>query len=154
MYSLPLREFVDIHLGVTVNQVGGVVVRDRLHDKRPIARHHAKVIQALTKNKVICYIEWPDPAFYPNADPILWDLQCWVESAERLEKERKRQHDSYIARCINERNITIIGKEVMKKLFVSIECGESIARTYLKHKMLGEIKWVGVTKLITKEEEL
>lgn len=156
--TIYLKDFLDSHLG---RREDG----SHMWYCRPVDDNIASVIEHLTGNKHTCYIEHfdstsevverPLDSLPLPGKPILWEYSAWVSHSVRWQLSQQRSNKERIQRFIFEQNVKIIAKKFMEFCCVdNLEVAKATAYSMLKNGMYGNIRALGVKKLITKEEEL
>jgi hypothetical protein len=138
--TIPLRDFVDILIGDA--------------DNCPIPQQYAELVFLLTKNEHTCFIEWADE-MSPNLQvPLMWRIPAWRQRTESWLRAKNYSDKERVKRWIFEGNVQRITKELMKISGLEEHLARIAAFSMLKNNKTGNIKMVGVQKLIEKESEL
>jgi hypothetical protein len=119
-------------------------------------------IEQITGWKEYCYIQreecndWRDEkiTFRKLLNPILWYRQRWLEQSEHWNTIKGQSELDRIQRRIFEANVKIVTAAVSSVLSIEGDAAHSVARKLLRDKKYQNIRALGVSKLITKEEEL
>lgn len=153
--TIPLTELVDAYLGVV--WLNGEY--QRMWNSRPIPSDIASIILLLTKNKTHCYIQEADEMSPHLKGPLLWDLSAWQVECDRWSKAKVASDKRRIERFIFEANIKIVSKAICSITLwdgneKEMEKIQATAFTLLSSKKMGNIRALGINKLIEKENEL
>ncbi len=141
LITIPLSEYVDAKLG------------SGTWNYKEIKTNIAELIEIKCKNTFICAIQWPDK--YNGLDnPLLWPIAGWRDATERWQAEKKRSEERRIAKFIFEANMRVVSAKAMKYFSIDDTFAQPIAHQYLIKKRLNALLTIGVTRIITSEEEL
>ena len=151
--QIPLKDFIAFALGIEHDDAGNIIQHRHVKEHEFIPIDIANSIYAICENKHTAYIE-----FLPNSQPILWDFAQWQTDSKRASILKETSDKERIARFIAEANIKLFSKAFAKTLSVSIESAEIIASHLIKEnnpeKLKASMLLLGLTKMITKKEEL
>lgn len=153
--TIPLTELVDAYLGVV--WLNGEY--QRMWNSRPIPPDIASIILLLTKNKTHCYIQEADEMSPHLKGPLLWDLSAWQVECDRWSKAKVASDRRRIERFIFQANIKLIFRAIAQMCYWDGSPREeerilATAFTLLNGKKYGNIRALGINKLIEKENEL
>lgn len=151
LLTLPLTDFVDSHLGRGLDEQGKV---RHLWHSRPIAKHLATIIYALTKNEHTCCIQWADQYNPELREPVLWEYGAWINSTEKWMRAKVRSDMERVERNILAANTKIVAKAWADFSGVNVREAEVVAYRLLSGNNSTGIRVFYEGKLITKEEEL
>lgn len=150
--TLPLTSFIESHLGIRLNEAGE---REQSWHYRTIKKELAEIILVLTKNESHCYIEFPSINSPHLTEPMLWELSAWNIHHDKWTREKIRSDRERVARFILETNVKIVARAFMELTCVDdLDKAKAHAFSLITSKKFGNIRALGVHKLITKEEEL
>ena len=152
--TLPsIEDFLDSHLGISLDSNGNIIKGSRIHSSRPISFHLAELILALCENKHTCYIEFP-PAYSIQRDPVIWSWKDWIDSQERHERRKAQAHKDRIERFLYEDNVELVTKGLVKEMGFDEDKARAMAFRAVRTNNKGLLFVSKVEKLKTKEEEL
>ena len=151
--TIPLKSFLQSHLGVSLDETGNIVKNQHIWSSRPIDKSIADVIFAICRNEHTCYIEYPSE-FSMRSSPILWAFNEWKQSNELNERIKKRAHDERVDRFLFVDNVKILAEAAVKKYGFTYAQAEAMALKWVKTGNKGALIITGVEKLKTKESEL
>ena len=151
--TIPLKDFIQSHLGISLDESRNIVPNQHIWSHRPIKKELADIIFHLCRNEHTCYIEYPSE-FSMQREPILWSFNEWVQSNELLEKQRKRSDDERTSRFLYEDNVETLTKACMKEFGFDYERARGMAFKWVKDGNKGALMICKVEKLKTKKEEL
>lgn len=151
--TIPLRDFIQSHLGISLDETFNIVPNQHIWSSRPIKKEIADVIFALCNNEHTCYIEYPSE-FSMQREPILWAYNEWIQSNELEEKRKRRSHDERVQRFLFVDNVELMTRACMKEFKFSYEQARGMALKWVKSGNKGAMMICKVDKLKTKEEEL
>lgn len=114
----------------------------------------ADLLTLLAKDQETYHIQHPSLDCPDLEYPRLWNLHQWRISVESWRVARERSERERVERWIQQKNCSIISKHILRFALVNESQANLLAYRWLKRKDFDRIKWVGVTKLITKESEL
>lgn len=149
--TLPISTLVDLALGI--RKKNGHT--EQMWNSIEIPPLLAEIIEAKTGNKNNCYIQHADE-MSPHLDwPLLWELSAWHIEYDSWMRQKIHSDKERVKRFIFEANVKIIARAIMELLGSdNFESCKLTAFSLLKNNKMGNIRAIGVTKLITREEEL
>lgn len=151
--TIPLQDFIDSHLGVSLDSTGNIIPGDNLYPFKPIKLSIAELLYAMCENKHTCYIEFPSPNSIQN-DPILWSWKAWILSQERYEKIKAHSHKERINRHLYNDNVETLTKAIIKEFGFDEEKAKVMAYKWTSQKNKSALVILKLEKYKTKEEEL
>ena len=140
--TIPLEDLYDCILG---------------HEKRgvqSIPLETASLLHELVKHGTAYKVEFSDQWGEALECPLFWSYKEWSESNQRYEKQKNYSQRERIKSFIFDANIKIVSKYLIKELLYEEESAVALAYSLLKGQKYGNIRAIGIKKLITKEEEL
>lgn len=139
-FQITLEDFLNSHLGSD--------------HSRPIPQHLAEIVEIISKDLLVCYVQWPDQ-YSPHLDgPILWRYKYWYDDNERIMRARKRSEDERIKRFIFEANVRLVARFCKTHFGQDDNWSSVTAFSLMKKGNMKAIKALGIEKLIETEEEL
>lgn len=151
--TICLKDFIQSHLGISLDESGNIVEGQHIWASRPIRKEIADVIYALCGNRHTCYIEYPSE-FSMTRGPKLWAYNDWIQSNELEEKRKKRSHEERVDRFLYVDNVETMARACMKRFGFDYKQSRAMALRWVKQGNKGAMIVCGVDKLKTKEEEL
>lgn len=151
--SLPLATLVKELLGKHI-----VHYRDGKHCIS-VSQETAFAIFMACGNAHTCHVQFPSDKFNvdmfgaPIESPLVWDLNAWRTSSERHLRAKLKAKAEKEAMDIFEANRKIVARAILKMTGLNPDQANIIAHRWLKDNS-PRIEAIGVTKLITKVEEL
>jgi hypothetical protein len=142
--TLPLSDFVWDLLGDEVNGIACTSITEQT----------AIILQHLLKDSLLWKVEFNDKEGNPLKSPLLWRYKEWRTSSDTYHRQKKYDYDRRIKLFIKEKNVDNIARSIMKDTKMSIEQARPIAAKLLEKGNLEVIQYMGVSRIITKEEEL
>lgn len=114
----------------------------------------AVILHALIKDGLLYKVqfEWWDGTLLEV--PKLWSYDEWSQSNNNWKSQKKRQKDENIRDWIFKANVKIISSRLQKEFLSPEDKANATAFSWLKGKKYGKIRGIGISKLITREEEL
>lgn len=88
------------------------------------------------------------------SQPRLWNKKAFQSDSQKQLLAKQYSHKRIITQRLFDANVRIIKRVVTQELAVEGEGARSLAYQLLKNNKHQQIKALGVTKLLTKEEEL
>lgn len=142
--TLSVKSFIDVALG-----------RSYWHD-RPLPPDVGEILLLITRNspEFGCFIQTRDEFNQPLSEPVLWKYSAWSDSHERYVRQKKRSEEERVKRFIFEANVNTVAKRIAAVLGVTGDAGRMTAIQLVRANKQGTLRFLGVNKLITKEEEL
>lgn len=119
----------------------------------PISYDRANAIVAITGNQKLCYVQFPSEDCPELTSPLLWSYGAWAASVEKFRRAKERSERERVQRRIDEANIKLIMRAVMRFASVDSSQAQMLATRMILRQQFLKIEMLGV-KLITKEEEL
>ena len=125
---------------------------------RPISMSTAEVLLLHTRNSVLCHVQFPsdmDVDLYGRFidKPVLWELNAWRTSSERVLKARLYSQKQRETRHILDANILLVARRICRMTSINFDPCKLIARRWILDND-PRIGAVGVTKLYTTIDEL
>jgi len=154
LISLPLATLVKELLGKHI-----VYFRDGKHCIS-VSQETAYAIFMACSNEHTCHVQFPTDKFNvdmfgePITAPLVWDLAAWRASSERHLRAKMKAKAEKEERDIFEANRKIVARAILKISGLNMDQASVMAHRWLKEKNMSRIEMIGVTKLITKVEEL
>jgi hypothetical protein len=154
LISLPLATLVKELLGKHI-----IHFRDGKHCIS-VSQETAFCIFMACSNEHTCHVQFPADRFNvdmfgePIAAPLVWDLNAWRASSERHLRAKMKAKAEKEERDIFEANRKIVARAILKISGLNMDQASVMAHRWLKDKNMTRIEMIGVTKLITKVEEL
>lgn len=137
------------------------IIHDLLHGEHyvSISEEVADCITMVTSNKHTAHIQYPsdddcDILGQLITTPILWEIGAWQTSSEKWQRAKSLSQKRIDERNILEANIQRISKAILRTAYVGTDAARTLARIMLDRKDYSRIESLGVSKLITKTEEL
>jgi hypothetical protein len=152
--KIPLSIFLNSHLHADYNkETGYLIPNSHLLPCKPISRELALEIFAQCENKHTAYIEWPD-AISVCREPIVWAWNDWKTEYRKRIDDQERAHKERVERFLFEKNIQLIVPILCENMFIDQKSATRVASCCLRRKIYSTLFEFGVTKILTKEEEL
>lgn len=142
--TLSVRSFVNVALG------------NNYWNDRPLPPDIGELLLLITNNnpEFGCFIQTSDEFNQPLSEPVLWKYSAWSDSHERYMRQKKRSEEDRVRRFIFEANVNTVAKRIAIVLGISGDAGRMTAIQLVRTNKQGTLRFLGVNKLITKEEEL
>ena len=138
---------------VTLKDVQDNVLGD--HDSAQITREFALKIFAVTSNQHTFFIQTRSIIDDSELEhPILWKFHQWSISAEKQRRARLYQDRERDRRLIEAANIRVLSRCIRKKMLLREEQSDALARQALATNNHLAFQFYGLTKLITKVDEI
>lgn len=146
--TLFLSDFIELYLGDS--------------HSRSIPSTLADGIEQIPNWTEYCHIQreecndWRDEkiTFRKLLNPTLWYRHRWLEQSAHWITIKGQSELDRIQRRIFEANVKIVMAAVTRVLSIEGDAAHSVARKLLRDKKYQNIRALGVSKLVTKEEEL
>lgn len=139
-FQISLEDFLDSHLADA--------------HSRPIPHHIAEIVEILAKDRLLCYVQWPDK-YSPHLDgPVLWRYKYWAEDFERTMRARKRSEDERVKRFIFEANVRLVARFCKTQFGQDDNWSSVTAFSLMKKGNMNAIKALGIESLIEREDQL
>lgn len=114
------------------------------------------------QNKHTAYVQFEfhddprseQPLSYVLDRPILWRYDEWMRTSQNWRSQRNYAHSRRVQDWIRDANVQIVKKVAMRELLVDEAAGQAIAYRMVHGNKMQQMKALGVTRFITKEEEL
>lgn len=126
----------------------------------PVSHETATMIWHACKNNHTVHVQFPtdldnvDILGLPLVHPLLWQLAAWRNSSERHMKAKLRAKREKEALDIFRANVRIVARAILRTAYINPDAAHMIAHQWLKRDDKVRIAGVGVTKLISRVEEL
>jgi hypothetical protein len=112
------------------------------------------ILQELVGKGLLFKVQFEEFDGTPMSLPKLWSYSEWSCSRTNYLRLKDRSEKERIARYILDANVKIVSYRLIKEYLFDEEKAKTTAYNLLSAKKFGNIRALGVTKLITKEEEL
>lgn len=153
--TITLSQFVQSHLGSSVDTHGNIIMSGCAKDKMPISRDLALIIFTLTKNQSHCYIEFAGSENPHLRHDMLWDLVAWQNSNEIVEKQKLYSHKRRIERWLFDKNVQTVKLGLLRNTpFDEWACEAMAFKCVQRGGVALLMEMAGVTRLFDKESEL
>ena len=138
-FNILLTDFLDSHLREDFSLV--------------ISKKLGEVIEKISKEKLICHIQWTGFDGKKLHNPIVWRYKYWVDSSEKWQKDKDRSDRERTERHIFNANVKRVSKRCMEFMLMDEQHASSTAFCIVKHNKKNAMEMLGIT-LIEKESEL
>ena len=112
------------------------------------------VIDKIVSKDLLYKVQFNDFDGTPLPLPVFWAYPDWYESSTNYKRQKDSAEKRRIADWIFKANVKIIAARLIEVYFFPDDAASAMAYSWLKKKDFQRIKAIGVSKLITKEEEL
>ena len=116
-FNITLSEFLDSHL--------------RTDFCAPINRKLGEIVEALSKDKLLCHVQWTDFEGKSLDTPMLWRYKYWAESSERYARAKAASDSERQRRFIFNRNLEIIAEAVEMTMLLDEARAKNVALSIL-----------------------
>lgn len=124
-------------------------------ESKPIHPDDAAVIHAMTKNAYLCHVQFKDQYDDHLDNPVLWDFGHWRQSTEARDRIKRWSDSERVKRNIMDANVKIVGRVLESDLGMRGALVTATAYMILKSSNpVRKCMALGISKLITKEEEI
>jgi hypothetical protein len=142
--TLPLSDFIWCLIGDETTGSSCATVTEQT----------AIILNHLLKDSLLFKVEFNDKEGKPLKYPLLWRYKEWKTSSDTYYRQKKYAYEQRIRLFIKEKNVANIALSIMKETKMSIEQAKPIAMKLLEKGNMEVISYMGVSKLVTREEEL
>jgi hypothetical protein len=133
---------------------------DQTH--RSISPLLAQILYVFYKNKHTIHIQFEHctdwraekPQVITLERPILWLWDAWIQSDIRNNNIKTYEHNRRVQSWIDEENVFRVSKFCKSFLYMDDNAARATAHKMVHGKKYKQIKALGCTNLVTKEEEL
>jgi hypothetical protein len=122
---------------------------------RPLPNYETGlIVHEFVKEDGVYKVQFEEFDGTPLQYPVLWQWKEWYDSSEKWKRDKDRSEKDRVRRWIAEANTKIIAKRLMLVYEFDEAQAFTTASRLLRQGKLGNIRALGVNKLVTKEEEL
>lgn len=153
-----ISSFIKSHLGIgNFIDLDGIVEFKHYWSYRPVSLDVAKQILAVTNNEHTCYIQFADEHSPHLKEPLLWEWNAWTSQCDKWKRAAERSRIEREQRFIRDANVILIAKALVKLTGGNMDYEmalESADKMMMRDNWAIAAKGIGVSKLITKVEEI
>lgn len=124
----------------------------------PISHRLGEIVESISRDKLLCHVQWKDHDGVLLHSPVLWRYKYWVESVDKWVDNKKKSEQERVRHFIFLANVKIVTKLCMTYMLMDEHRANELALNvvrYNKPKFYEMLKLLGAeVKLITKEDEL
>jgi hypothetical protein len=112
------------------------------------------IANELYKDSTLYKIQFEEFDGCPLMYPKLWSYDEWYTSSTKYKRDKLRADIERVRGWIFDANVKIVTKHLVRELLFDEDRARANAYSLLTAKKYGNIRALGIKKLITKEEEL
>jgi len=144
LVTLPLHDLIKDILGDDSNGVMCAI----------ITHNTAIILDVLLKDSTKWKVEFNNKDGEPLKEPILWRYSEWKSSNDTYTRQKLYAHKERVTRWIKDKNIDDLARAIVKETRMTIEVARPIAASVFRKGNVEVLNYLGLKKIITKEEEL
>jgi hypothetical protein len=112
------------------------------------------ILHSVIKDDLMFKVQFENFDGSPLDCPVLWSYPEWYNSSQNWHKQKDSSEKRRIALWILQANIKIVAKRLIAEFEFSQDQANAIAYSWIHSGKKAKIRSIGVTKLVTREEEL
>jgi hypothetical protein len=144
LVTLPLRDLIWNILG---DESNGAMCNT-------ITLNTAIILDNLLKNSLKWKVEFNNKDGEPLKEPVLWRYSEWKASNDTYTRQKLYAHKERVTRWIKDKNVDDLARAIAKETKMTIEVARPIAASVFRKGNVEVLNYLGLKKIITREEEL